>query len=253
MAKVLKLQLQNQFFQWILWLISFRIDWFDLLVVHGILKILLQHHSSKASILCRSAFCIVQLSYSYMTTWKTITVSKQTFVGLFFSTTVYVLHSSSSKVQMSFNFMAAISIQRDFGTQENEVCHCFYIFPNYLPRRDWTWCHNLSFLNAEFKPTFSLAFTFIKRLFGSSSLSAIIVVSSACLRLLIFLLAILIPVCDSSNLAFHMMCSAYKLNKQDDSTQLCLTLFPILNPSTDPCPVLTVASWPSYRFLTWHR
>ena len=61
--------------------ISFRIDWFDLLAVQGTLKSLLQHHSSKASILWRSAFFIVQLSHPYMTTGKTIALTKQTFVG----------------------------------------------------------------------------------------------------------------------------------------------------------------------------
>src|SRR5574341_1168907 len=73
----------------------------------------------------------------------------------------------------------------------------------------------------SFKQTFSLSsFTFIKRLFSSSSLSAIRVVSSAYLRLLIFLLAILIPACASSSPAFLMMYSAYKLNKQGDNTAL---------------------------------
>ena len=62
-------------------LISFRIDWLDLLAVQGTLKSLLQHHSSKASILQRSAFCIVQLSHPYMTTGKTIALTRQTFVG----------------------------------------------------------------------------------------------------------------------------------------------------------------------------
>ena len=61
-------------------LISFRMDWFDLLAVQGTLKSLLQHHSSKASILWHSAFFIVQLSYPYMTTGKTIALTKQTFV-----------------------------------------------------------------------------------------------------------------------------------------------------------------------------
>ena len=70
----------------------------------------------------------------------------------------------------------------------------------------------------SFKPAFSLSsFTFIKRLFSSSSLSSISVVSSAYLRLLIFLSAILIPVCASSSPAFLMMYSAYKLNKQGDN------------------------------------
>ena len=62
-------------------LISFRIDWFYLLAVQGILKSLLQHHSSKASILWRSVFLMVQLSHSYMTTGKTIALTRQTFVG----------------------------------------------------------------------------------------------------------------------------------------------------------------------------
>ena len=82
-AKVLELQLQHQFFQWILYsgLISFRIDWFDLLVVQETLKSLLQHHSSKASILRRSTFFIVQLSHPYVTTGKTIALTRWTFVG----------------------------------------------------------------------------------------------------------------------------------------------------------------------------
>ena len=62
-------------------LISFRIDWSDLLAVQGTLKSLLQHHSSKASTLRRSAFFIVQLSHPYMTTGKTIALTRRTFVG----------------------------------------------------------------------------------------------------------------------------------------------------------------------------
>ena len=62
-------------------LISFRIDWFDLLAVQGTLKSLLQHHSSKTSILQRSAFFIVQFSHPYMTTRKTIALTRWTFVG----------------------------------------------------------------------------------------------------------------------------------------------------------------------------
>ena len=100
------------------------------------------------------------------------------------------------------------------------------------------------------KPTFSLSsFTFIKRLFSSSSLSAISVVSSAYLRLLIFLPAILIPACASSSPVLLVMYSAYKLNMQGDNIQPWRTPFPIWNQSVVPCPVLTVASWPAYRFL----
>ena len=62
-------------------LISFRMDWLDLLAVQGTLRSLLQHHSSKASILRRSAFFTVQLSHPYMTTGKTIALNRQTFVG----------------------------------------------------------------------------------------------------------------------------------------------------------------------------
>ena len=102
----------------------------------------------------------------------------------------------------------------------------------------------------SFKPTFSLStFTFIKRLFSSSSLSAIRVVSSAYLSLLIFLLAILIPAYASSSPAFLMMYPAEKLNKQGDNMQPWHTPFPISNQYVVPCPVLTVASWPAYRLL----
>ena len=108
----------------------------------------------------------------------------------------------------------------------------------------------LVFWMLSFKPTFSLSsFTFIKRPFNYSSLSAIRVVSSAYLRLLIFLPANLIPACASSSPAFLMMYSAYKLKKQGDSIQPWCTPFPIWNQSVVLYPVLTVASWPAYRFL----
>ena len=90
----------------------------------------------------------------------------------------------------------------------------------------------LVFWMLSFKPTSSLSsFTFIKRLLSSSSLSAIRVVSSAFLRLLIFLPAILIPAYASSSSVFLMMCSAYKLNKQGDNIQPWRTPFPIWNQS----------------------
>ena len=73
--------------------------------------------------------------------------------------------------------------------------------------------------------------------------------SPAYLRLLIFLLAILIPAYASSSPAFLMRCSAYKLNKQGDNIQPWRTPFPIWNHFIVPCPVLTVASWPAHRFL----
>ena len=118
-----------------------------------------------------------------------------------------------------------------FGAQEKKVYHCSIVSPSI--------CHEVMGLDAilldcwmlSFKPAFSLSsFTFIKRFFNSYLLSTISVASSAYLRLLIFLLATLIPVCASSSLAFLMMYSAYKLNKQGDNIQPWHTLFSILNP-----------------------
>ena len=108
----------------------------------------------------------------------------------------------------------------------------------------------LVFWMLSLKLTFSLSsFTFLKRLFISSLLCAISVVSSAYLRLLIFLPAILIPACASFSPAFHMTYSAYKLNKQGDNMQPWCTPFSIWNQSIVPRPVLTVASWPAYGFI----
>ena len=148
------------------------------------------------------------------------------------------------------NFMAAVTICSDFGAPKNKLCHCFHCFPICLPWSYGTRCHDLSFLNLSFRPDFSFSsFTFIKKLITSSLLSAIKEVSSAYLSLLIILPAILIPACASSSLGFHMKYSAYKLNKQGDNIQPWHTPFPIWNHSLLPCPVLTIASWPTYRFL----
>ena len=155
-------------------------------------------------------------------------------------------HGFSSKEQVSFNFMAAVTIWSDFAAQENKISHCF---PIYLTWSDGAGYHNLS-CECFFHATFLLSyFTFTKRLFSSSSLSAIRVVSSAYLRLLIFLPRTLIPACASSSLAFCMMYCAYKLNNQGDNIQPWCTPFPIWNQSVVTCPVLTVASWHAYRFL----
>ena len=144
--------------------------------------------------------------------------------------------------------MAAVTICSDFRAQEEEICHCFHLLPLYLSWSDGTGCHDISFLILSFKPAFSFSsFTFIKNLFSSSSLSAIRV-SSAYLKLLIFLSEILIPACNSSSPAFHMLYSTYNLNKQGDNIQPCHTPFSILNQSVLH-KVLTVASWPTYRFL----
>ena len=142
--------------------------------------------------------------------------------------------------------MAAVTICSDFGALKNKVWHCFHCFPIYLPWNDGTGCHGLRFLNVEFSLS---SWTFINRVFSSSSLSAIRVVSSVYLRLLIFLPEILILAGVSPSPAFLMMYSAYQLNKQGDNIQSWCIPFPIWNQSVVPCPVLTVASWSVYRFL----
>ena len=107
-------------------LILFRIDWFDLFSVQKTLKSLLQHHSSKVSILQHSAFFMAQLSHLYMTSVRTIAWTKQTLVCKLMS----LLFNMLSKEQASFNFMAAATICSDSGAQENKICHCFHCFPS---------------------------------------------------------------------------------------------------------------------------
>ena len=187
----MKLQPQHQSFPEHPGLISFRMDWLDLLAVQGTLKSLLQHHSSKASILHRSAFFIVQLSHPYMTTGKTIVLTRWTFVGkimsLLFNTLsrlVITFLPRSECLLISWLQSPSAVILEPKKIKSVTVC----IFPPSI-------CHEvmgpdamiLVFLMLGFKPGFSLSsFTFIKRLFSSSSLSAIRVVSSAYLMLLIF-------------------------------------------------------------------
>ena len=95
-------------------LISFRMDWLDILTVQGTLKSLLQHHNLKALILRHSAFFIVQLSHPYMTTGKTIAMTRWMYVGrvmsLLFNKLPRLGHNFSSKEQASFNFMVAVTI-----------------------------------------------------------------------------------------------------------------------------------------------
>ena len=112
--------------------------------------------------------------------------------------------------------MAAVTICSDFGFKQSKVCHCFHCFSIYLQWDQMPWffiCWMLSY--KLFLSLFS--FNFIKRFFGSFSLSAVRVVSSAYLRLLIFLPAILILACASCSPTFHIMYSACKLNKQGDN------------------------------------
>ena len=128
-------------------------DWLDILAVQGTLKSLLQHHSSKASILQCSAFFMVQLSHPYMTTGNIIGLTRQTFVGkvmsLHFnmlSRLVKILLPRSKRLLISWlQSPSAVILE-----PKNKVCHCFHCFPIYLPSSDGTGCHDFHFLNVEF-------------------------------------------------------------------------------------------------------
>ena len=133
-------------------LIFFRMDWLDLLAVQGTLKSILQHHSSKASIFQWSAFFIVQLSHPYMTTGKTIALTRWIFVGKGRS----LFKNMLSRLLITFLprskhllIMAAVTICSDFEALSRPAkkingCHCFHCF-SYLPWSDGTRCHDLSF------------------------------------------------------------------------------------------------------------
>ena len=135
-------------------LISFRMDWLDLPAVQGTLKSLLQHHSSKASILWHSAFFIVQLSHSHMTTGKTIALTIWTFVRKVMSLHFNMLYRfviaflpRSKCLLLSWLQSPSAVIWEPKKIKSATVFHCF---PIYLPGSDGTGCHDLSFLNAEF-------------------------------------------------------------------------------------------------------
>ena len=188
-----------------------------------------------------------------MTTGKTKALTRQTFVGKVMSLLFNMLTRLVTAFLPRSKHLLISWLQSSSSVilepLKNKVSHCFYCLPIYLPWSDGTWCHDLSSECWVLRQLFhSPPFTFIKRLFSSSLLSAIKVVSSAYLRWLIFLPAILIPAGVSSSPAFLMMYSAYKLNKQGDNIQPWDTPFPIWNQSVVPCPVLTV-SWPASRFL----
>ena len=144
-AKILELQLQ---------LISFRTDWFYLLAVLGTLKSLLQQHSSKASILQHSTFFIFRLSHPYMTTGKTIALTRWIFIGK----VVSLLFNMLSRLVIAFlprSKCLLISWLQSpsaviFSPPKKIVSHCFNCFPIYLPWSDGTRCYDVCFLNFEF-------------------------------------------------------------------------------------------------------
>ena len=189
-------------------LIFLRFDWFDLLAVQGTVKSLLQHHCSKASIRQCSAFFMVQISYSYMTTGKTIALIILTFV--------------SKLIALLFNMLSRFVI--DFLPRSKHLLISWLQLPSTVilePKKMKfvtvslifaSICHEMMgqdlmifiFWVLNLKPAFSLySFTFNKGLFNFSLFSAIRVLSSAYLRLLLFLPVILIPACASSSLASH--------------------------------------------------
>ena len=119
-------------------LVSFRMDWLNLLAVQGTLKSLLQHHSSKASILCCSDFFLVQLSHPYMTTGKTIALIRRTFVGKVMS----LLLNMPSRFVIAFlprskclliSWLQSPSAVILEPLPQYKVCHCFHCFPIYFP------------------------------------------------------------------------------------------------------------------------
>ena len=132
--------------------ISFRMDWLDILAVQGTLKHILQHHSSKALVLQCSAFFIVQLSHPYMTTGKTIALTRRTFVdklmSLLFnmlSRLVITLLPRSKRLLISWlQSPSAVILE-----PRKIVSYCFHCFPIYFPWSDGTRCHDLHFLNVE--------------------------------------------------------------------------------------------------------
>ena len=152
-------------------LISFRMDWLDLLAVQGTLKSLLQHHNLKASILQHSVFFIVQLSHPYMIVGKNIALTRRTFVGKVMSLLFNILYRlvitflpRSEHLLISWlhhhlqwfwspkiyaYWCMAKPIQYCKVNNNNKVWHCFHCFPIYSPWSDGTTCLDLSFLNVE--------------------------------------------------------------------------------------------------------
>ena len=130
-------------------LVSFRMDWLDLLAGQGTLKSLLQHHRSKASILWRSAFFVVQISHPYMTTGKTLALTRWTIVGkvmslLFNMLSRLVITFLPRSKQLLISWLQSPSAV--ILEPIKKVSHCF---PIYLPWSDGTRCHDLGFLNVE--------------------------------------------------------------------------------------------------------
>ena len=208
----------------------------------------------KTSILRCLTFFTIQLSHPYMTTGKSIALNRWTFVGKVMS--------------LFFNMLSSLVIA--FLSRSKHVLISWLKSPSAVilePKQiksvtistfSLSICHEVMGLDAmifvfsmlSFKPAFTPSlFTLIKKLFSSSSLSAIKVVLFAYMKFVDISSSNLIPVFASSSPAFCFMYSAYTLNKQGDNTQPWCTPFLILNQSVVPCPVLTVASSSAFRSL----
>ena len=147
-------------------LISFRMDWLDLFAVHGTLKSLLQHHSSKASILWHSAFFIVQLSHPHLTTGKTIAVTRWTFVGKVMSLLLSILSRLVITFLLRSKHLLISWLQSPSAVilepKKIKSVTVSIFFPIYFPWSDGSDAMILVFWMLSFKQTFSLSsFTFI--------------------------------------------------------------------------------------------
>ena len=153
MAKVLEFQLQHHSFQWIFKTDFFGIDWFELFAIQGIIRSVLQHHSSEVSVLWYSAFFMVQISHPYMTTGKTIALTRWTFVSKVMS----LLFNMLSRLAIAFLprskrlLMSWLQSPSAVILEPKKIKYVtFLLFPHLFAWTDGTGCHDFHFLNAEF-------------------------------------------------------------------------------------------------------
>ena len=188
------------------------------------LKSFLHHHSFKAINSSVLSFLYSPTLTSIHDYWKTLTLTRYTFVGkvvslLFNMLSRFVISFLPKSKHLLISWMHSPSAMI-LEPPKIKSLTVSTVSPSIYHEVMGPDVMILVFRMLSFKPTFSLSsFAFIKRLFSSSSLSAVNVMSSAYLKLLIFLPAILIPVCTSSSPAFFMIYSVYKLNRQDDNIQ----------------------------------
>ena len=173
-AKELVLQLQDQFFQWLFRLISFRIDWFDLPAVQGTLKSLLQHHNLKASVLWHSALFVVRLSHLYMTAEKTIALTLQIFVSqvmslLFNTLSRFVLAIlPRSKCHLIFWLQSLSTLILEYKKMKSDTVSIY--FPSVQHEVVWSDVLTFVFWMLSCKPAFShSSIMLIQRLFSLTS------------------------------------------------------------------------------------